>query len=166
MKKFVYTTLLLFVFSNLPGQDEDITELPDVALKNLSGESVKIRDYAKNGKITILSFWATWCAHCKKELTNISELYEGWEEEYGCELIAVSTDDARNTAKVKPYIDALGLDFEVLLDTNGDLKRAMNVTNIPFTCILDKEGKIIYKHQGYAEGDEYEIEEKLVELSK
>ncbi|MBL4716212.1 MAG: thiol:disulfide interchange protein [Bacteroidetes bacterium] len=166
MKRIITLALLITSSVFTFAQDETKVKLPDISLRNLYGETINIQDYGKNDKITILSFWATWCTHCKKELTNINEIYEDWVDEFGVELIAISIDNARNAAKVKPFSDGLGLEFEVLLDSNEELKRAMNVTNIPFTYIIDKSGNIVYKHQGYAEGDEYEIEDKLVELNK
>ena len=56
--------------------------LPDVTLKNVDGEDVNIADYGTNGKITIISFWATWCKPCIKELKNVNSLLDEWIEEY------------------------------------------------------------------------------------
>ncbi|MBN4052464.1 TlpA family protein disulfide reductase, partial [Sphingobacteriaceae bacterium AH-315-L07] len=91
--------------------------LPDISIKDVNGVEKAIQSYATNGKISIFSFWATWCAPCKKELNNISEVYDDWKKEYGLEVIAVSIDNARNVAKVKPYVDGQAWDYEVLLDT-------------------------------------------------
>ncbi|MBN4065819.1 TlpA family protein disulfide reductase [Candidatus Amoebophilus asiaticus] len=166
MKRLATLIALLLIWTFGFAQLTFDKEVPNISLKNLDGEMVNLQDYAKNGKITIISFWATWCTHCKKELTNIAEIYDDWVNDYGLELIAVSTDNSRNTAKVKPFVDGLGLEFDVLLDTNEELKRAMNVTQIPFTFLINKEGKIVYSHTGYAEGDEYVLEEEIQAISK
>lgn len=139
--------------------------LPDIVLKNIDGEEVNIQDFASNGKITIISFWATWCKPCIKELKNVNELLSDWEEEYDVELVAISVDDSRNVSKVKPMVSGLGWDFEVLLDPNGDVQRAMNVANPPVTFLIDQEGNIVYTHTGYVEGDELELEEHIAELA-
>lgn len=140
--------------------------LPSVKVKDLKGNEVDIAKYAKNGKITVINFWATWCSPCKKELTNISEMYEDWTSAYDMELIAVSIDDSRNVPKVKTYVAGTGWEYEVLIDANQDLKRALNFQTIPFTILLDKDGNIVYKHTGYVAGDEYELEDKIKALSK
>ena len=57
-------------------------------------------------------------------------------------------------------------DFDILLDLNGDVQRAMNVANPPVTFLIDQNGKIVYTHTGYVEGDEYELEEKIKEAHK
>ncbi len=139
--------------------------LPDVNIKNIDGDAVNIADFGKSGKVTVLNFWATWCTPCKKELNNIAELYPDWQEEYDVEILAVSIDDSRNTAKVKTYVNGQSWDYTVLLDQNQDLQRALNFQSIPYTIMLNKEGKIVYRHNGYVEGDEYELEEKIKEYS-
>lgn len=152
----IFTTL---VFSQTT--DSTTSELPDISLKNIDGEDINFSDYGKNGKITIISFWATWCKPCIRELKNVSDLLDEWIEAYDVEMVAVSVDDTRNIAKVKPFVAGRGWDFQVLLDPNGDLQRAMNVVNPPVTFLVDKDGKIIYTHVGYVDGDEYELEEKI-----
>lgn len=141
-------------------------KLPSIEIKDLSGEKVDISEYSNGGQITVVSFWATWCTPCKKELNNISEIYEEWVEDYDMKLVAISIDDSRSLAKVKSYINGQGWDFDVLIDANSDLKRALNFQTVPFTLLLDKEGKIVYRHTGYVEGDEYILEEEIQKLVK
>ena len=80
-------------------------------------------------------------------------------------LVAVSIDDARNSKKVKPKVLGYGWTYQILLDENMDLARAMNVNNPPMTFIVDGTGKIVWSHQGYTPGAEEELEAKLKELS-
>ena len=68
--------------------------LPSANLKTLEGQTINAKDLGKSGKITVISFWATWCSPCKKELDAINEIYEDWQKNYNMELIAISTDDA------------------------------------------------------------------------
>jgi len=140
--------------------------LPDVAVQELNGKKVNIQDYADNGKVTVLSFWATWCVPCKKELDNISEYYEDWQEDYNMELVAISVDNARSATKIKTVVDSKGWEYEVLSDKNSDLKRALNFQAVPYTMVIDTEGNIVYRHDGYVEGDEFELEDVLKKLSE
>jgi thiol-disulfide isomerase/thioredoxin len=132
----------------------------------MNGKKVNVADYGKSGKITILSFWATWCIPCKKELANMAELQEDWAKKYNTQIVAVSIDDSRNTTKVKPYVDGQRWEYEVLLDVNQDLKRNLNIPSVPFTILVDSEGKIVYTHSGYTEGDEYVLEEQIQKIKK
>jgi peroxiredoxin len=139
--------------------------LPDVTVKTLNGESVRILDYAENDKLTVVSFWATWCTPCKKELDAIADLYPDWVAEYDVEMVAITIDDARQLAKVKPMVSQKGWEYTILSDTNKDLMRGLNFQTIPQTYLLDKKGNIVYTHSGYAPGDEYELEDHIAELA-
>lgn len=167
MKKIILSVFVfMFVATTIVTAQTKGQELPSIEIKDLSGKSVDISKYSNNDKLTIISFWATWCVPCKKELNNISEIYEEWVDDYDVELVAISIDDSRNMAKVKSYINGQGWDFEVLLDSNSDLKRALNFQTVPFTLLVDQEGKIVYRHTGYLEGDELILEEELAKFSK
>lgn len=140
--------------------------IPSAEVKTLDGQSVDIQQYATNGKITVISFWATWCAPCKKELDAIAELYDEWQKEYDMELVAITMDTQRALAKVKPMVESKGWPFIILSDANQVLRNSLNFQTIPQTFLLDKEGNIVYTHSGYVPGDEYELEEKIKALVK
>ena len=139
--------------------------LPSVEVKTLDGKPVNIQEFSRNGKITIISFWATWCYPCKKELDAITELYAEWEQAYNVELVAVTIDTQRNLPKVGPMVVSKGWPFTVLSDVNQALQQALNFQTVPQTFVVDQAGRIVYEHSGYVPGDEYELEEKLKEIS-
>jgi peroxiredoxin len=139
--------------------------LPSVDVKDLDGNTVNFSTVAEKDKIIVISFWATWCTPCIKELEAINEKYEEWHTKYNMKLVAVSIDDSRNSKKVKPKVLGYGWGYHVLLDENMDLARVMNVNNPPMTFIYDKDGNQVYSHQGYTPGAEDELEEKLKEIS-
>lgn len=139
-------------------------KLPSVTLKNIDGKTINTADISNDGKPIVISFWATWCSPCKKELNTIAEDYEDWQDETGVKLIAVSIDDRRSVTRVKPYVNSADWDYEVLLDTNSDFKRAMGVNNVPHTFLLNGKGEIVWQHNNYAPGDEKELLHELKKL--
>lgn len=139
-------------------------QLPAVQVKDMDGQSVDFKSVADSGKLTIISFWATWCVPCIKELEAINEVYAEWQKKYNVKLVAVSMDDMRTSKKVKPKVLAYGWTYQILLDENQDLARAMNVNNPPMTFIVDGKGNVVWSHQGYTPGAEEELEKKLQEL--
>ena len=141
-------------------------QLPKVVLKDIHGKSVSTDTLSNNGRPFIIDFFATWCKPCNRELDAISEVYVDWQRETGVKIIAVSIDQAQNTNKVKPLVDNHGWEYEVLLDPNGDLKRAFGIQMIPFVLIVDGKGNVVYKHQGYTDGAEEELIVKVRELIK
>jgi len=140
--------------------------LPDVNVKSLDGKSINIQEFAKDGKITVISFWATWCSPCKKELDAIADLYPDWQADYDMELVAVTIDNARALAKVRPMVETKGWEYTVLSDANEELRKALNFQTVPHTLLLDQDGNIVYSHSGYVPGDEYELEDKIKKLAK
>ena len=160
MKRF-----LLFIMFVVCGMGV-MAQLPKVVLKDMHGKEVSTDTLSNLGKPFIIDFFATWCKPCNRELDAISEVYEDWQQETGVKIIAVSIDQAHNINKVKPLVDSHGWDYEVLLDPNGDLKRAFSIQMIPYVLIVDGQGNIVYKHQGYTDGAEEELIEKVRELIK
>lgn len=159
MKKIIPVLLFLVSFGVFSQN-----ELPNIDLKTIDGKSFNSQDLAKDGKVTIVSLWATWCVPCLKELDAISEIYPDWQDETNVELFAVSVDDSRTVKRVKPLINGKGWDYTILLDTNNDFKRALGAATVPLT-ILIKDNKIVYRHSGYSPGAEYELYEKVKEFS-
>ena len=133
--------------------------LPDVQLTNLDGKSVSIQEMSKD-KVLVYSFWATWCVPCINELDAIAEEYEDLQDDFDFELVAISIDDARGKSRVKPMVNGKGWEYEILLDTNQKLKRALNISSVPYVIIV-KNGKIVYTHSGYTPGSEEELYEKF-----
>lgn len=136
--------------------------IPTVDLKTLDGKTVNTKTIDNGDNPVVISFWATWCKPCILELTNIAEVYEQWAKETGVKIIAISIDDARNAPKVPTFVDGKGWDYEVYLDSNGDLKRMLGVNNVPHTFLLDKDNNIVWEHNSYTQGDEH----KLLEMIK
>ena len=164
MKKlFALLAAVLFVFGLQAQQKSD---LPSVTIKDLQGKDVNIAKLSNNGKPFVITFWATWCGPCIKEHNALDEVYADWKKETGVKIYAVSIDDSRTTAKVKPFVEGKGWDFEVLLDANKDLARAMNVGNPPHTFLFDGNGKIVYQHTGYLDGGEEDLYEEILKLKK
>ena len=136
-------------------------QLPNVKLQDINGNTVQTGSINNNGKPVIISFWATWCKPCLRELKAIHEVYPDWQDETGVKMIIVSIDQAQDAHRVKPMVDGFGWEYEVLLDPNGDFKRAMNVQNVPHVFVLDGKGKIVYNHAGYVDGGEEDIRAAL-----
>jgi peroxiredoxin len=135
--------------------------LPAVNVEDLQGGIIQVADLDNGGKPMVISFWATWCKPCIKELDNIRDVYDEWQEETGVKVIAVSIDDARNASLVTPFVKAKGWEYEMYLDKNSDMKRAMNVVNVPHTFLFDGRKEVVYQHTSYAEGDEEELYERI-----
>ena len=156
----VFVLISAFTYNNNPEADV-VNTIPSIDVKTLEGKVVNIQDYIGKGKVTVVSFWATWCSPCKRELDAIAEMYPDWQEKYDVELIAVTIDDSRAVAKVPAMVAAKGWEYTVLSDSKQKLQQALNFQTVPQTFLLDGDGEIVYSHSGYSPGDEYELEEEI-----
>lgn len=146
------------------GDDAPKPVLPSATVKKVSGETVNTSTLHNGGKPIFVSFWATWCKPCIQELASIAENYDEWKQT-GVKVIAISIDDARNEAKVAPFVKGRRWEFDVFLDPNGDFKRAMNVNAVPHSFLIDGNGKIISQHNSYAPGDEEKLLEEIKKIT-
>jgi cytochrome c biogenesis protein CcmG/thiol:disulfide interchange protein DsbE len=140
------------------------SQIPSVDVKTLDGSIINSVEFDNNNNPIIISFWATWCKPCKQELENIHEVYDEWREETNVKLIAISIDDARNTSKIKPLVNAKGWEYEVYQDSNREFATKMGVNPIPHTFLLNGDKKIVWDHVTYSDGDEEELYEKILEI--
>jgi thiol-disulfide isomerase/thioredoxin len=140
------------------------TRVPDVEVREINGNKFDLGSLAQNNKPSVIMFWATWCKPCIEELDNISELFIDWEDEIDFELIAICVDDTRSSSVIRSFVAGKNWPFKVLLDTNQDIKRSMNVTEIPHYYLFDAENVLVHKHTGYTPGNEFLLYDELIKL--
>ena len=161
MNKLFLSLCLLLISFAASAQER----LSKVILKDIEGRTVQTDTISNNGKPLIIAFFATWCKPCDRELKSIEELYDDWRRETGVRIVAVSIDQAQNVNKVKPMVDQNGWRYDVLLDANGEFRRSLGIQSVPYTVLLDGQGKIVYKHNGYTDGAEAELYKKVKEVA-
>ncbi len=163
MKKILFALALSFASVAAMAQ----AALPTTTVKNMAtGSKVAFNSAVKPGRVTMISFWATWCVPCKKEIKNVRAKLAEWKQTADFDYMTVSIDESRAEGLVRSYAVSQGWDFPYFIDPNSDLKRTLNFQNVPFTIIVGKDGKVAYMHSGYEEGAENEVFKKIQELAK
>lgn len=140
--------------------------LPSVPLQNLDGDAVNASTLGTEGKPVIVSFFATWCKPCMRELAAIEQVYDDWQDETGVELVAVSIDKAQDADKVRSLVASHDWPYTVLLDSNSELARGVGVQAVPHVLVVDGAGNIVYSHSGYHDGAEAELYEHVKAVAK
>lgn len=153
--------LALLALGTLGASAQTVSSLGTL-LSTPSGEKTSIAKLGQ-GKVTVVSFWATWCKPCKQEMEMMQPVYEKMKD-LGVEYIAISIDNTKTMAKVTPYIKAKKYTFPILLDPNEEVFRALNGSQVPYTLVFKADGTLYTKHDGYLEGDEDKLVKELEEL--
>jgi len=165
MKKLIAIAAMAIFGFSASAQDATNMDLPNTPVKQMNGSSVPFNQAFEKGKVTLVSFWATWCIPCKKEIIAVRNNMENWKKEVDFNYVTVSVDDSRATAQVKAYAKSQGWDFPYYQDPNSDLKRSLNFQNVPFSIIIGKDGKIAYMQAGYEAGGENILFTKMKEIA-
>jgi cytochrome c biogenesis protein CcmG/thiol:disulfide interchange protein DsbE len=135
---------------------------PDFTLKKLSGGNFNLKENLSNGPI-LIDFWATWCKPCLRALPEIQRIHDKYSEK-GLQVITITTDNAKSKSKVIPFVKGARYTFEVLLDTDQEVRKLFGGSVIPLSVLIGSDGKILYHHIGYKPGDEKILEEEILKV--
>ncbi len=159
MQLFKRFVLVAAIFTAMYADKQRDIMLPDLSVKLLDGKQVRLSALLEEGPL-LVSFWATWCAPCKKEMIFLEEFHQKYNEN-SFRVLAISTDSPKSMSKVKSYIRAKKHTFMVGIDPNQEIAKKMNALLMPTTLILNKDRKVSWYHQGFIPGDEKEIEAQI-----
>lgn len=134
---------------------------PDFALKSLDGPNLRLKE--QRGQVVMVNFWATWCGPCRVEMPHLARLYDKYRGS-GFQLLGVNVDEDPNAAA--SLAQKLGLKFPILLDTEKRVSRMYDLTTMPSTVLIDRDGKVRYVHRGYRDGFEAMYEKQIRDLLK
>lgn len=123
---------------------------PQFTLYDLEGYPVSLSNFL--GKVVILDFWATWCPPCLKEIPHFIELYEEYKDK-GLEIIGVTLDDP---AATKDFVESWQIPYTIVMGTEKVSRDYGNISAIPTTFVLNKNGEIYKKYVGYREKEVFE----------
>src|ERR1700744_1219925 len=134
MKRIITAIACLLITTALHAQGE----LPDTQIKDVNtGKKINFNETIAKGKVTVISFWATWCVPCKKEIKNISLKIPNWKKDVDFDYVTISMDEFKSEGLVRSYAKSQGWQFPYYMDANSDLKRSLNFQNIPYLIIID-----------------------------
>ena len=159
MQLFKRFILFAMIFTAMYADKQRDIMLPDLSVRLLDGKQVRLSALLEEGPL-LVSFWATWCAPCKKEMIFLEEFHQKYNEN-SFRVLAISTDSPKSMSKVKSYIRAKKYAFLVGIDPNQEIAKKMNALLMPTTLILNKDRKVSWYHQGFIPGDEKEIEAQI-----
>lgn len=140
---------------------EELEKAPLFCLTSIDNETICLDSLA--GSYVVVDFWAITCKSCVEGLDAMKDIYAEFKER-GLIFLAIDEDGPRNISKVPGFVNGHQWEYTVLYDTDQEVKDLFGIQAIPETYIIDPDGFIVYRHRGFKEGDEEDIEEKLEEL--
>ena len=149
MKTCLLKLILLMLFC-LPAHAVDLDgDAPDFTLKSMSGENLRLQEL--RGQVVLVNFWATWCGPCRQEMPVLDQIHKRYES-MGFAVLGLNVDT--DAAKARKIAERLGVSFPLLLDTDQKVSKQYEVSAMPFTVLVDRDGAVRYIHEGYKPGDE------------
>ncbi len=141
--KHLRLCLLLALTLTLPvqaaGQDPDEkVPAPQFRLTTLQGAPASLSDY--RGQVILLNFWATWCGPCRKEMPSMERLWQTYRDQ-GLVILAIATDNG-GESRIRNFAHRLGLSFPILLDPDSQASDRYQVSGIPVSFLIDRQGRI------------------------
>lgn len=134
---------------------------PDFTLRTTAGANLRLQE--QRGQVVMVNFWATWCGPCKIEMPHLVRLYEKYRAS-GFQLLGVNIDDDARNAMASAA--KLGITFPVLLDADKRVAKMYDLSTMPTTLIIDRDGRVRHLHRGYREGYEQTYDQQVRELLK
>ena len=134
---------------------------PDFTLRTVNGPNLRLKE--QRGQVVMVNFWATWCGPCRQEMPHLNRLYDKYRKS-GFVLLGVNVDDDPQSAI--DLANKLGIKFPVLLDTDKAVSRQYDLSTMPSTVLIDRDGKVRQVHQGYLSGYEDVYDKQIRELLK
>lgn len=135
------------------------TKAPDFTLKDISGKEVSLSSF--KGKPVLLNFWATWCPYCRKERAHLDAVYKEYKDK-GLIVLSVSTDNSVNT--VREFLKKVPAGFIVLSDNDGRVASLYNISGLPSSLLINREGIIKNRLVGFREWTDSSSKEMLDSL--
>jgi peroxiredoxin len=154
-------TAMLFVASAAIPAIAPAAAAPDFTLRTMSGPNMRLAE--QRGRVVMVNFWATWCGPCRQEMPQLDRLYQKYKSS-GFVLLGVNVDD--DTQKAADIAAKLGVSFPVLLDTDKAVSKLYDLSTMPSTVLIDRDGKVRYVHRGYLTGYEDNYDKQIRELLK
>lgn len=122
---------------------------PDFTLRTMGGPNLRLQE--QRGQVVLVNFWATWCGPCRQEMPQLNKLYDKYRAA-GFVLLGINVDD--NSQRASDVAHKLGLRFPVLLDSDKTVSRLYDLSTMPTTVLIDRDGQVRHVHSGYLAGYE------------
>ena len=162
LKKAGVIILAVAALSSATLQAEEMNKpAPNFTLKSNSGKNLKLSE--SRGEVILLNFWASWCGPCRQEMPLLDSLHNKYKG-LGFKVMGVNVEE--NSKEAIKILNEIKVSFPVVFDTSNKVSELYNVSAMPSTVLIDRDGKMRYLHKGYKPGDEATYKQWVKKLIK
>lgn len=157
--KLIFTPLYALLLGCIAVTVNANDAAPDFALKSTQGSNIRLSEH--RGEVILLNFWASWCGPCRQEMPQLDALQQRYSK-LGFSVVGVNVD--KDSALANKLLKDIPVSFPVLFDDTGAVSANYNVSSMPTTVLIDRDGNMRYLHRGYKPGYENDYEKQIKEL--
>ena len=150
---FILTSISTVNAETISGKAKNFT------LKSHSGKNLKLSEY--RGQVVLLNFWASWCGPCRQEMPLLEKIYKKYKP-LGFTMLGVNVEE--NSSAAKKLLRDVKVSFPILFDTKNIASKLYNVSAMPTTVIIDRNGNKRFVHKGYKPGYEKDYIKQVKQL--
>lgn len=157
-KSLAFTFIIAITFSGSSLALDQGQLAPPIDLEALNGSRVQLRDF--NGKLLYLDFWASWCSPCRQSFPWMSSIEKKYRDR-GFEVLAINLD-AKPVDAYK-FLNQMPVQFRIAFDPKGLTPKSYSVKSMPTSFLIDRDGTILYRHNGFNNSSAVEIEKLIAQ---
>ena len=162
VKTFVSILLIFLCLTIVAHANDKRSIMPPLNGRDLQGKKINLSEF--KGKVIVISFWATWCGPCKRELDDLNKIYKKRKKD-GFAVVAVATDGPETYSDIRGVVKRHKWAFRILPDKEGALTSILNPRGtVPYSIYVDRQGRLAYDHEGYSQGDAQKMSDKIKSL--
>lgn len=156
LRLFEVLLIVLQLFTMPAVGSGEMRPAPDFTLGVRGGGELRLGEL--RGQVVLVNFWATWCGPCRQEMPLLDELYRKYQG-LGFTLLGINVEEDGRLAE--DFLAETPVSFPILLDPESRVSYLYEVSAMPTTVIIDRQGNIRLTHFGYQPGDEQEYQDTI-----
>ena len=159
MTQILKTSALILCLTGTASASALTGAAPDFTLKSESGKNLRLSEH--RGQVVMINFWASWCGPCRQEMPILDQLQQRYSKA-GFTVLGVNVE--RDSSQAERLLKDMDISFPILFDSDSVVSKLYDVSAMPVTVMIDKDGNMRYLHKGYKPGFEDQYRQQIKEL--
>jgi peroxiredoxin len=159
LTSYIQASTLLFMLASAASASAVGGAAPDFTLKSDKGNNLRLSEH--RGQVVMINFWASWCGPCRQEMPLLDQLQQRYSKA-GFTVLGVNVE--QDTTQAQRLLQDMNVSFPILFDSDSVVSKLYDVSAMPVTVMVDKEGNMRYQHKGFKPEFEARYRQQIKEL--